>query len=104
MFFTVSWGPGINQSSAYEDLEHVDNQTDEENEAPDDHEGEAEIEVRFWMSWHVSDAVKDAGGVIEEGDDDGDNTADWDLHLEHLEQLSIWPEKLKTAWRIYNSR
>ena len=47
MFFTVSWGPGINQSSAHEDLEHVDNQTDEENEAPDDHEGEAEIEIRF---------------------------------------------------------
>ena len=77
-------GPGIDQSSADQNLEHVDNQADEEDETPENHEGEAEEEIRFGMFADICDAVQNAGDVIEKGHDDRHDTADRDLHLEHL--------------------
>ena len=74
--FTEPRGPGIDQSSADQNLEHVDNQADEQDETPEDHEGEAEEEIRFGMFADICDAVHNAGGVIEEGHDYGHNTAD----------------------------
>ena len=74
--FTEPWRPGIDQSSADQNLEHVDNQADEEDEAPEDHEGEAEVEIRLGMFADICDAVHNAGSVIEEGHDNRDNTAD----------------------------
>ena len=74
--FTVPRGPGTDQSSAYQNLEHVDHQTEEEDEAPEDHEGEAEVEMRFGIFGDIGDVVHDAGGVIDQGHDDGDNAAD----------------------------
>lgn len=76
LLFTVTWGPGINQSSAHQNLEHVDNQADEEYKAPQYHEWKAEVEVRFGMIGDIADAVNNARGIIEEGHDNGDNTAD----------------------------
>ena len=74
--FTVPRGPGINQSSADQNLEHVDHQAEEEDEAPENHEGEAEVELRFGMFGDISDVVHDAGGVIDKSHDDRDNAAD----------------------------
>ena len=62
----------------------MDHQAEEEDEAPEDHEGEAEVELRFRMFGDISDVVHDAGGVIDKSHDDRDNAANWDLHLEHL--------------------
>ena len=84
--------PGTDQSSADENLENVDNQANGEHEAPEDHEGEAEVEIRFGMFGDIGDAFHDAGGVIDKGHYNGDNAADRDLHLKHLKELSIGPE------------
>ena len=87
----LSRAPGLDERPADEQLTHVHQQAQQEDEAPQHHEGEAEVEIALLVLGHVGQTVPEPGGVIEQRDEDGHDAAHRDLDLEQLQQLGPRP-------------